>query len=255
MALDVSEAISTAFGSLKTEVGKKLIGIFFLIQVINFGSTYLANLGNTAVTTIALLLTLGTSLASIAATIGGLRSLREEETQKEFFTSNLIRPFGRTLGANITTAAFAYTAGLIFLLPVFIAVLGGSLAASSLGASLSGAGLIGIGLALIGGLLGIAAFTYVTVTLIVAQPLIAIDDKRMFQALDESIQRTKGNRLKIFLAGLVTTLIYGISAIAAGLGALVNQQLGTALIQLLVVPVFTPVFLALLNHFSEALPE
>ena len=76
----------------------------------------------------------------------------------------------------------------------------------------------------------------------------------MFQALDESIRRTKGSRLNIFLTGLVVFAVYFASALLGGLVSAVNPQIGSALIQLVVVPIFTPVFLALLNHFSEELP-
>jgi len=254
MALDVSEAVKTGFGSLKTDVGQKLIGIFFLIQAVNFGSTFIIETGSTALQLLGGLLITVSALASIAATIGGLRSFRENMIGRDFFTDNLLWPFARTLGANLTTGIFAYLIGAIFLLPAFLAALGGTTASSVGAGALSGASITGIALGALGVILGFAAFIYVIITLILAQPLIAIDDKRMFQALDESIQRTKDNKLSIFLAGIAVLIVYFLLAMIGGLASVANEQIGAALIQLIVVPIFTPIFLALLNHFSEELP-
>ncbi|WEL22951.1 hypothetical protein [Candidatus Nanohalovita haloferacivicina] len=256
MALNASEAIKTAFGSLKTDVGQKLIGLFFVIQLVNIGSTVLTNMGMTALQIAGVVLGLVAALASIAATIGGLRSYRKDEVERSLFTDNLLWPFIRTLGANLTSAAFAYLLGLIFLLPAYIAVLGGVSSLAATGSIASGLGTAGIALAAVGGILGFAVFSYVIVTLLLAQPLIAIEDKRMFQSLDESVQRTKGSRLSIFLAGLGTFLVYGIVALLLGvIGNIAGgEQAAAYAVQLLVVPIFTPVFLALLNHFTEELP-
>ena len=262
MAISVSDAVKTGFGSLKSDVGQKLIGIFFVIQAVNFGSTILMESATLGLQMLGGVLMVAAALVSIAATIGGLRSFREGSLKQNLFRRNLLKPFFRVLGANLTTAVFAYMLGFIFLLPAFIAVLAGTAGSlASLGstgatgaAALGGAGIAAMVLGALGFLLGLVAAIYVTVTLVLSQPLIAIDDKRMFQALDESIQRTKGSRLKIFLAGLSIFAVYLIAAFAGGIVSLVNEQAGAGLIQLVVVPVFTPIFLSVLNYFSEELP-
>ena len=255
MGLNVSDAIKTGFGSLKTDVGKKLVGIFFVIQAISFGSTLLIDVGSTALAAAGGLISIVVALASIAATIGGLRSFREDNLDRSAFTNNLAWPFGRILGAQLTTAVFGYLAALVFLGPAIVAaVLGGVTSLSGAAPALGSAGIAAVVLGAAGLLAGVTAFLYITITLILAQPLIAIDDKRLFQALDESIKRTKGSRLNIFLTGLVVFAIYFTAVLLGGLASVVSPQIGSALIQLIVVPVFTPVFLALLNHFSEELP-
>ena len=256
MALSVTGAIKTAFGSLKSDVGQKLVGLFFLIQAVNFGSGLLIESASMGLQAAGALVMIAAGIASIAATIGALRSFREEALERSFFTSNLLKPFARTLGANITTVVFAYLIAIVLALPAYLVALGG-ISASSVAAgsvsTLSGIGAAGIVLAAIGVILGIAGFAYVTISLILSQPLIAIEDKRMFQALDESIQRTKGSRLGILLSIVAVFVVYLVAVILGGLLSVFNETVGTAAIQMIAVPIFTPVFLSLLNHFSEEL--
>lgn len=191
------------------------------------------------------------AILGIIATIGGLRSFREGEIQSELFTSNLVWPYGRILGANITTTVFATILGFLFALPALalIGVLGGSVEA------VAGASGPVLALTALAGIMGLGAFFYVTVVLLIAQPLVAIDNRRLFQALDESVQRTKGHRSSIFVALLGIAIAYlGLYAVFAAIGTL-GPDFIAAIGVLLVSPVLTSATLSLLNYLTEELPK
>lgn len=248
-ALDI---LKTAFGGLKTDVGKKLIGLFFVIQLFNLAGTLVSGMG-AAAQAAGILASLVAAVAGIVATIGGLRGFREGELEKEMFTDKLIWPFGRILGANLVSTVFAYLLAIIALFPAFwIAVMSGITSFSGLSAASTAV----IGLGGLGALLAVTAFLYVAVTLVLAQPLIAIDDRRMFQALDESVRRTKGERLDIILALLGLMIVYLVAVgVAAGLTGIAGENAAGALATLVVTPLITPVSLCLLNYLTEELPE
>ncbi len=242
--------LKNSFSSLKSDVGKKIVGIFFVIQLLHFGGTILTQqnltLAGLSVTVIAAVL-------SIVGTIGGLRAFREGELKREMFTENILATIGRILGANLTNAVFAYGAAMLLLAPaVYLAALSGITAVSGIsGASAGVIAAIGIG-----GILGIVVAAYIAVVLLLAQPLIAIDGKRMFQALDESIQRTKGARLSIFLALTILFLGYTVvAALTAIAGGMASEMVAGAATTLVVAPLLTSVSLCLLNYLTEELPE
>lgn len=250
MSVDALEVLRTSFGSLKTSTGQKLVGIFFGIQLLNFGSSYLME--SLSMTGPAAVLGLLGGLAGIVGTLGGLRSLREDEVRLENFTDNLIWPFGRVLGANIVTAVFAYAISLIFLAPAFLAGLSSGITSVS---GLTGASAGILALAALGGLLGVGAFFYVSITLILAQPFIAIDDMRMFQALDESIQKTRDNRLSIFTAFLGLILVYiafaAVMAVVSSFGP--STQLVQTVASTVLGAVMAPVSMKILEEFADQL--
>lgn len=250
MSADALDVLRTSFGSLKTSTGQKLVGIFFAVQLLNIGSSYMMESMSMTATSVAVGLV--GALLGVVATIGGLRSLREDEVKLEYFTSNLVWPFGRTLGANLVTAVFAYAISLIFVAPALIAAYTSGL--TSL-AGLTGASAGVLALAALGGLLGIAAFFYVSITMILAQPFVAIDDMRMFQALDESIQKTKGNRLSIFTAFLGLILAYvavaAVMAIASSVAP--SQELVQGGASLVLSAVMAPVSMKILEEFANQL--
>jgi len=249
MSTNSVDILKNSFGILKTDVGQKLVGLFLLIQALNFGSTYLMQ--ELSMTTIPALLSIAGGLLSVIVTIGGLRSLRDEEFDIENFKQNLVWPFGRIAGANIVSVIFAYLVALIFIGPAALAALtsGVSSVAGLTGAS---AGVLALGG--LGAILGVAAFIYVSVTLILAQPFVAIDNMRMFEALDNSIQSTKGNRLNIF----ITFLGYGLAnltlGVIFGLIALFGPQIvADALVTIVIGSVMAPVGLKILEEFSREL--
>ncbi|MFB6116222.1 MAG: glycerophosphoryl diester phosphodiesterase membrane domain-containing protein [Candidatus Nanosalina sp.] len=250
MSVDALDVLRTSFGSLKTSTGQKLVAIFFVTQLLNIGSSYLMESMSMMVLASALGLLGG--LGAIVATIGGLRSLREDEVRLENFTSNIIWPFGRILGANITTAVFAYAVSLIFLGPAFIAGVTSGITSLT---SLTGASLGILALAVLGGILGIGALFYVSITMILAQPFIAIEDMRMFEALDESIQKTKNNRLSIFAAFLGLMVAYiGVAALMAIVSSFTpSPELAQSGITAVLGAVMAPVSMKILEEFADQL--
>lgn len=253
MALNALSLLKHAFGSLKTPVGQKVAGLFFLVQALNIGGSLLMEAGTGTMVGLSVVISLAAALIGIIATIGGLRAFREGELSRDSFTQNLAWPFGRIVGANLTTTIFAYGVGALLVIPV------GALMALVTGATsveaVTGAGAVAVLLGALALLLGLGGFFYVVVTLILAQPLVAIDDRRMFQALDESIQRTKGHRSSIFVALLGIAIAYiGLYGLFAGLGVL-GPDFIAALGILLVSPLLTSASLSLLNYLTEELPE
>lgn len=248
------DLLRKSFGSLKTPVGQKLVGVFFLIQLLNFGSSYITELStSTTMMGASVVLGLAATLLGIAATIGGLRSFRDGEFDRENFTENLLWPFGRILGANLTAGIFAYAVAFLFIGPAIVLATTSGITSVS-GLTGAGAGVLALGA--IGAILGIAAFIYVSVTLMLAQPFIAIEDRRMFQALDKSIQSTKGSRLSIFTALMGILAVYIVLIVIAGAVSVVApEQVAAALSSVVFGSVMTPVGLKLLEELSRELSE
>lgn len=252
MAVNALDILKHAFGSLKTPVGQKVAGLFFLVQALNIGSSLMIESGSGMMAGVSVAVSLLAALIGIVATIGGLRAFREEEFSREMFTENLVWPFSRILGANITSAVLAYGLGVVFLLPAgLLAMLAGVSSPEGVAAT----GGLPLVLGILGLVMGLGAFFYVTVTLVLSQPLVAIDNKRMFQALDESVQRTKGYKSSIFIAfvGLVLAYLAGIAVLGV-LGTVLPGFI-SALGLLILVPLFTAASLSLLNYLTEELPE
>lgn len=250
MGLDALGILRNSFSGLKSGVGKKIVGIFFAVQLLHFGGTVLTR---QELTLAGVSVTVFAAVLSIVATIGALRAFREGELKREMFTENILATIGRILGANLTNAVFAYGVAMLLLAPaVYLAALSGITAASGLSGA-SAAVLVALG---VGGILGVGAAAYIAVAFLLAQPLIAIDDRRMFQALDESIQRTKGERLSIFLALAILFLGYTVIAVLVAIaGSFVNEMVAGAATTLVVAPLLTSLSLCLLNYLTEELPE
>lgn len=249
MSVSSTDVLRNSFGILKNSTGQKLLGIFFVLQVLNFASTYLIE--NMSMTAAGAAISILAGVGGILATLGGLRSLREDEVALENFRENLIWPVGRIVGANLIIAGLAYLVSFLFFIPaVAFALTSGITSLAAL--NTAGAGVLILGA--LGALLGVAAFFYVSVSLILAQPFIAIDDKRMFQALDDSVQKTKGNRLGIFATLLGLILVYiGFSAILMIGGSVVSETVATAAVSIIGGSVMAPVSLKILEEFSREL--
>lgn len=249
MSTNSVDILKNSFGILKSSVGQKLVGLFLVVQVLNYVPTYLMQ--EMSMTTVPALLSIAGGLLGVIVTIGGLRSLRDEEFDLENFKQNLIWPFGRIAGANIVSVVFAYLVALIFIGPAALAALTSGVT-SVAGLSSASAGVLALGG--IGAILGVAAFIYVSVALILAQPFVAIDNMRMFEALDNSIQSTKGNRLNIFIAFLGYGLANLVLGVLFGLIALVGPQIvADALVTVVIGSVMAPVGLKILEEFSREL--
>ncbi len=249
MSVSSVDVLRNSFGILKSSTGQKLVGIFFVIQLLNYASSYLME-EMSMISAGATISILG-GLLGVVATIGGLRSLREEEVKLEHFRENLVWPFGRIAGANLITGILAYMVAFIFLGPALLAAATSGIT-SLAGLTSASAGVLA--LAGIGGLLGLGALIYVSVMLILAQPFIAIDDRRMFEALDKSIQDTKGSRLNILMSLIGYFLIYMGATILFGLATLAAPEfVVSALITVVLGPVLAPVMLKILEEFSREL--
>lgn len=249
MSTNSVDILKNSFGILKSGVGQKLVGLFLVIQGLNFVSTYLMQ--EMSMTTVPVLLSIAGGLLSVIVTIGGLRSLRDEEFDLDNFKQNLVWPIGRIAGSNIVSVVFAYLVALLFIAPAALAALTSGVTSV---AGLAGASAGVLALGGLGAILGVAAFIYVSVTLILAQPFVAIDDMRMFEALDKSIRSTKDNRLNIFLAFVG----YGLANLALGalfgVIALVGPQIvADALVTIVIGSVMAPVGLKILEEFSREL--
>lgn len=152
-------------------------------------------------------------------------------------------------GANITIQAFIMTVAYLLIYPLLlVGMLGGSL--MSIG-SMGAAGAVGgsTGMLALGGILGLIALSiilYILAALIISVPRITVNDKRLFQALDESVQITKGNRLSIIATILpfVALLALGVASLAA-----IDGILGTAIYGILVLigSLYMPAILTELN--------
>ena len=248
MGLDVVDTVKSTFGSLNTATGLKVIGLLFVVQLVNM----LGSMAYTAGTAAAIVGALATVLAVVASLIvmvGALRSFNSGAFRKEQYMENLFWPVTRTFGANAVTSLFAYGLGLVAALP---AIAAGLLTGAGLGGSVT-ATVLGV----TGLVLGIAVLLYVLLTLIISVPMIATGDRRMFEALDLSVQRTSGEKKPLFLSLLPLGALY-LAAVAV-LVALAPAQ-GTfepvfGAVSALVSSIVAAAFLSLLTEYDQRLPE
>ncbi|MFB6291821.1 MAG: hypothetical protein ABEI58_00330 [Candidatus Nanohaloarchaea archaeon] len=258
MALDAVETIRSTFGSLKTETGLKLLGAFFVLQLLNMAATqYLVPAGGAA-SVIGGVSALVLAVASIALFIGAMRALDQMELKQEFFTSDLVMPFLRLTGAQIVLSVFALIALYLALIPLML--LGGGLGMlTSLGGGLgSSASPI---IMMLGGLVGLVFLLYPVYTLITSLPMVVIDGRRMFEALDSSVLRSKGNKIAMFIASVPVGILYVVTLATALAGAVTGasvsggQSPGAILLVSVMNSVTGVVFLSLLVEYNKRLPE
>lgn len=255
MALDTGDTVKSTFGSLKTDAGMKVLGLLFVVQLVNMGSSYLGTMG-TGAAALSGLIALTATVAMILITVGAFRSFDSGEVRSEQYTSNILWPVIRITGANLVTSVFAYGLALVALLP---AILAGGLTGIGMSAGMAAGGsLLTAALGLIGLVLGASVFFYIFLMLTVSIPMIAVEDNRIFQALDRSIQRTKGEKLSMFLALLPVGLLYilGVGLILAS-GTPMQTQLNPAMILVssAVTALTGTLVFSLLNQYHQRLPE
>jgi hypothetical protein len=239
MALDAINTIKSTFGSLKTGVGMKILGLLFVVQLVNMG---------TGMMIVSVLISPAVLLLIM---VGALRSFDSGELTKDQYTNNIVWPL-----------IFAYGVALFALPPVvLVSVLAGA-GLSSLGAgAVAGGSILSALLGIAGLVLAIGAFFYLFLMLTVSVPMIAIEDNRIFEALDRSVQRTKGEKISMFLAALPVGLIYFIGIIPLAAMAPTTGSTATSVSPVLVLltSVVTAVsgtlFFSLLNQYHQALPE
>lgn len=256
MALDAVDTIKSTFGSLKTDAGMKVLGLLFVLQLVNLGSTYLGTMG-TGMMVISALLSLGVAAGMLLITVGAFRSFDSGEVNSEQYTSNIVWPLIRITGANAVTTIFAYGVALLALLPVILA---GGLAGAGMSAigSVAGSSIIGLVLGLAGLVLGVTAFFYIFLMLTVSIPMISVEGNRIFEALDRSVQRTKGEKTSMFLALLPVGLTYLVGfGVVIALSGPSTQTVGPGVAVLIsaVTAVTATLFFSLLNQYHQRLPE
>jgi len=259
MALDAVDTIKSTFGSLKTDAGMKVLGLLFLVQLVNMGSAFLGQ-ASSGMMVISGLVSLVAAIAMILITVGAFRSFDSEEVSSDQYTQNILWPLVRITGANLVTTIFAYGLALIALLPVILAGALTGAGLSSMGAgSLAGGGIFMAALGLAGLVLGAAAFFYIFLMLTVSIPMISVEDNRIFEALDRSVQRTAGEKASMFLAALPVGLFYlvGVGFIlasgATGTGQTANPVM--ILVSSAVTALTATLFFSLLNEYHQRLPE
>lgn len=266
MALDAVDTVKSVFGSLKTDAGMTVLGLLFIVQLVNMGSSYLMNMG-TGAAVLSGLLALGAAVVMILITIGAFRSFDSGEVNSDQYTNNILWPVIRLTGANLVTTIFAYGLAIVAALPAIMVagLTGAGLSASGATSALTGGSAAIAVLGLIGIVMGIAAFFYMFLMLVVSIPMIAVEDSRVFQALDRSVQRTKGNKSSMFLAALPIGLIYlaGTVIVVAASGGMatggnMTGQTVSPVVTLLtsvVTAVTGTLFFSLLNQYHQRLPE
>lgn len=244
MGINPVDTVKSTFGSLNTATGLKVIGLLFVVQLINSlaGMAYqtgmAAALGGAAVTLLA-------AAASAVIAVGALRSFEHESFERSQYTENLLWPVVRTAGSNTVSTGLAYGLGVLAAAPVIL--IRGLLGSGSM---------IGTALSLVAITIGAAVFLYVVLTMIVAVPMIATSDRRMFQALDTSIRRTKGYRKSMAVSFLPLAFIYLLAL--TGLSYLPVSGTMTALLGAVSALVSAAMFaavLSLLVEYDQRLPE
>lgn len=217
MTLDILDTVRSAFGRIASKATLGVVGVTLALLLLVGGLGILAG----ALTSISAVLGALVGLAAVAVyiagaaslTVGSMRAFDEKDFNKEMFTDNILWPFLRMTGANITTQAFVFMAAYFILYPLLLVGIGGSVATSAgATAALSGAT---TALAAVGGVIVAFIALYVLSALLLALPRIAVNDRRMFQALDESIQATSGKRLRV----IATLLPFAVLIVTAFAGA------------------------------------
>jgi|APHM01.1.fsa_nt_gi hypothetical protein len=117
MGLDVADTVKSTLGSLNTPTGLKVIGLLFVIQLVNVLSTTIYQAGTTAAL-VGGALTIASVIAALFAAVGALRSLDSRSFSKEQYLDNMMWPVTRVIGANLVTSILAYGIGFLVALPI-----------------------------------------------------------------------------------------------------------------------------------------
>jgi len=238
MSFNISDTVKSTFDRIASKaslgVGSFALGLL-IILFLGTAATGAATMVNSALAGIIGLVTAAVYIAGVASlTVGSLRAFDQEELEKGMFTENIVWPFLRMFGSNIIVTHFIYLAVLIVLYPTILLTMGASGMLEGTAETMPELGNAAIaGLGISGGITAVVVL-YVFAALSLSLPRIAISDKRLFQSLDQSVQVTKGNRLKIaatilpFLAliGIGLTALVALSSILGGLIYLTLVVLG-----------------------------
>lgn len=254
MKLDVIDTVLSGFDRITSRPTLGIIGamiaLFLTIGIVSAIGGALMTVSTILGGIVLLFAFIGYIVGAAALGVGTFRAFDQKDFNKEMFTENILWPFLRITGANITIQAFAFTVAYILLYPILLIGLLGSTAAS-LGSATGVSGVTGMSAGLlaglgVAGLISLGIILYLVATLILSVPRIAVDDRRLFQALDESVQSTRGNRLRI-----IATLIPFVLLLAVAVGALaaLGEILGLLvyLVAVIAGSFYTPAILTELN--------
>lgn len=234
MELDIVDTVLSSFSRMGSRATLGVIGAgiaLVLALIAGFAAGGALTTVSGVLGGLVMALTFGVYIAGAASiSVGALRAFDEEDFSLDMFTENIVWPFLRMTGANIVTQAFIFTAAYILIYPLLILGFMGVGAAGMAGISsglMAGAGIV-LTLALL-------VVLYIMSALTLSLPRIAVNDQRMFQGLDESIQATRGNRpgiiaamlpfavlmaaafAGIFQEGLIGLIIYAASVLVGSL--------------------------------------
>lgn len=262
MSLDAVDTVKSAFGSLNTDTGRKAVGLLLGIQIVNFGLLLAQGVQNLAVAGTAFVGQLVIGVVSLIVTLGILRSLDAKTFSREQYTENLFWPLVRIFGANTTTSFAAFGVAALGALPAILAAGAITGAGAAVPEMVSGLTVLGALIGVVGAILGVALFVYIYVTLIASLPMVAADDRRLFESLDLSIQRTKGSRVAMFLAAVLLVLAFVVAGIVGivlttAIGFVSEPVAGFVGLTgyVLLSAVFSASFLSLLTEYNKRLPE
>lgn len=221
MSFNISETIKSTFSRIGSKaslgVGAFTLGILLLL-LLGSAATGAATLVSPVLAVVVGLVTFAVYIAGAASLmVGSLRAFDQEAIEKGMFTENILWPFLRMTGSSIILSNFIYLAVILVLYPAALLTFGASGLMQGAAETTPEMGATVIASLGIAGGIAVAAALYVFAALSISLPRISISDKRLFQSLDESVQVTKGNRLKIaatiapfalLLAAAVAALLY-----------------------------------------------
>ncbi|MBC5792791.1 MAG: hypothetical protein H8Z69_02005 [Nanohaloarchaea archaeon] len=230
MSLDIVDTIKSTFGRFKTGAGLGVLGIVLVLGLLGLGFTFvlpdLVSMGGAGILAAGIAAVV-MGIIGLVVTVGAIRSLESGSLDVENFTSNVVRPSLSYIGAYIVIAVFT-----------FIALIIGSFAIGAVAVVLAQLGvveMIGISTlmslaptlgAIAAGVAGLFAL-YPLLTLSISVPRIAVDDERMFEALDNSVVTTSGSKLAMFLASLPILVLYIVNRATANMAVPSSQMAGT----------------------------
>lgn len=251
MKLDIVDTVLSGFNRVASKGALGLIGagiLALLTVIIGFRiGGFLIGI-NAILGGLVMAATFIVYLVEIAAiTVGSLRAFDKKDFSSDMFTENIFWPFLRMTGSNLVIQAFIVGAIYLIAYPLMIAGFVG------MGSAMMGAGSAGAlsqflpALVAVGILAALVAL-YIFSALSLSLPRISVEDKRMFEALDESVQSTKGNRLRV-IATMLPFIAFSVVAVA-GL-----FQGGISGIAIYVVSIFLAIlyFLSLLAELNTRL--
>jgi len=231
MKLDVLDTVKSSLSRIGSRATLGVIGASILLglaMLLGFGAGGALMTMSGILGGLVMVVTVGVYIAGLASiSVGSLRAFDQEDFSKDMFTDNIFWPFLRMTGSHIVIQAFMFTVVYALIYPALLAGMAGSGMMSMAATGMSTTG-IGTAIGAFAGLIGVFALAivlYILSALLLSLPRIAVDNRRLFQALDESVQSTKGNRPRI----IATLLPFAVFMAAAFAGIFSGGLIGGAI--------------------------